>query len=55
MVTDITDFIPSSYVAMSGGTAGNFDSCGSWLMRAITADSGNVLGFYHAETACEYL
>eukprot|EP00026_Physarum_polycephalum_P001023 Phypoly_transcript_01024.p1 GENE.Phypoly_transcript_01024~~Phypoly_transcript_01024.p1 ORF type:complete len:1186 (+),score=199.02 Phypoly_transcript_01024:87-3560(+) len=52
----IEDWLPSPVVAISGGplSSSNFDSCGSWLMRAITGDSGNVLGFYHAETACLY-
>lgn len=50
----IENFIPSPIVALQPGTAGNFDSCGSWIMRAFTIATGEVLGFYHAETSCVY-
>lgn len=51
----IDDFLTSPIISLTGGTEPNFDSCGSWLMRAISSPvSGNVLGFYHAETACSY-
>lgn len=50
----VDDYIPSPIIALQGGTTGNFDSCGSWLMKAITTDSGKVVAFYHAETQCIY-
>jgi hypothetical protein len=51
---NLDDWLPSPVITMQGGTAGNFDSCGSWIMRSLTTDAGKVLGFYHAETACTY-
>jgi len=51
---DMWSWIPSPVIGLTGGTGTNFDSCGSWLVRALTAPDGTVLGFYHAETACTY-
>jgi single-stranded DNA-binding protein len=52
--TSLEDWLPSPIIALKAGTSDQFDSCGSWLMRALTGTSGKVLGFYHAETACTY-
>lgn len=52
--TELDDWVSTPEVTLEGGTRGNFDSCGSWMMRAITLDNGNIAGFYHAETACDY-
>eukprot|EP00026_Physarum_polycephalum_P001876 Phypoly_transcript_01879.p1 GENE.Phypoly_transcript_01879~~Phypoly_transcript_01879.p1 ORF type:complete len:850 (+),score=109.64 Phypoly_transcript_01879:146-2695(+) len=50
--TDIYDWVPAPLVTLDRGE--EFDSCGAWIMRAFTMDSGKVVGFYHAETGCDY-
>jgi len=52
--TEFDDWIPSPIETLKKGNPGQFDSCGSWIMRALTLDSGKIVGFYHAETACDY-
>jgi len=51
---ELDDWVSTPKVTLRGGSPGQFDSCGSWMMRAITLDNGNIAGFYHAETACDY-
>jgi len=53
--TSIQDWVISPQISLKTGISTAFDSCGAWLMRAFTSDTGEVIGFYHAETACNYI
>jgi hypothetical protein len=50
----LTSTIPEpAPIALAGGEAGQFDSCGAWLNNVVV-DGDVIRGWYHAETDCDY-